>query len=79
MARPRKRPHRYYRATDTFGGNYPESNEPYSFHAGQIVSEKVVKRLGTTFFELLDQDIPIEVMGGETDGAERPAGQHSRA
>lgn len=70
MARPRKRPMRYYRATDTFAGNFAGTNEPFAFHVGQIVNEKVVKQVGMTYFELLDPDIPIEepAEGGKQDG-----------
>jgi hypothetical protein len=57
MGRPRKQ-RRWYRATDTFGGHYPDSNEPYSFHVGDLVPEEVVKRLSEMYFEPLDTDHP---------------------
>lgn len=60
MGRPRTRPTRYYLATDSFAGEYPDTHEAYFFHKGQLVSEQTVKRLGKQYFEPADKGVEIE-------------------
>jgi hypothetical protein len=60
MGRPRKHPRRWFKATQSFGGTYPDTNEPYSFIKGEIVPEQIVQRLSRMYFEPLDDDFPVE-------------------
>ena len=61
MARPRKHPRRWYRATQSFAFVDQETGRHHQFRSGDQLPEGKLLDKCRMYFEPLDEDVPEEV------------------